>query len=58
MIPKSVPSIGRGALLGTQFKKNMTDEFNITNGILLSYKGTESEITIPESVKKNRRYSI
>ncbi|MCQ2407024.1 MAG: leucine-rich repeat domain-containing protein [Oscillospiraceae bacterium] len=51
-IPASVRDIGNLAFDGTPFYENQQDDFVILgDGILYTYNGSESELTIPENVK-------
>ncbi len=51
-IPSSVEYIGNAAFYGTLFLSKITDDFVILgNGVLYTYKGSSSEIIIPDGVK-------
>ena len=49
-IPKTVSHIGAGAFDDTQWMQNQEGDFVAVNGILISYKGTDSHIRIPEGI--------
>ena len=51
-IPNSVTSIGSSAFGGTPWQANYPSDFVIAgDGILISYKGTSSNLSIPDGVK-------
>ncbi len=51
-IPKSVTAIGKNVFDGTLWLKNHPNEFVIVgDGVLVSYRGENPDVTIPEGVK-------
>ena len=57
-IPASVRDIGNLAFDGTPFYENQQDDFVILgDGILYTYNGSDSELTIPDNVKIIGAYS-
>ncbi|MBR5295734.1 MAG: leucine-rich repeat domain-containing protein [Clostridia bacterium] len=51
-IPKKVSKIGKNAFLETRwFHMNSDEFFLVGDGVLLSYKGKETELSLPDEVK-------
>ncbi len=51
-IPENVEKIEKDAFRGTAFLKNQTEEFVLAGkGILLSYNGNKTDLTLPDTVK-------
>lgn len=51
-LPEKLSTIGARAFHGTAFLENQTEEWVITSGgVLLAYRGTQTDVTTPENVK-------
>lgn len=49
-IPETVSHIGAGSFDDTKWMQNYESDFVVVNGILISYKGTDAHIRIPEGI--------
>ncbi len=50
VISKRLINISRSTFLGTPWFENYLGDFIVVNGILLKYKGNESDLTIPDNI--------